>query len=186
MRPSGLFRLCFTILAATGSIGAFAEDSPVKLQSGVRGLVTRASGQVTIDGALTEWTGAFCTPLHYGHVRPLERASQFFYMWDDEAFYIGLRCLDTKQANPAALAGSFNGDAVEFYLDTRSGDALRSKDWTKGAIHFYYTPFDKAEVKPRWVMRKGIATSDTVLTGVETAATRDSEHYDIEFKIPWA
>ena len=186
MRRAGLYRLCFTILAATGSIPALADDTPAKLQPGVRGLVTRAAAKVTVDGSLAEWTGAFCTPLHYGHVRPLERASQFFYMWDDEAFYVGLRCLDTKQANPAALAASFNGDAVEFYLDTRAGDALRSKDWTKGAIHFYYTPFDKAEVKPRWVMRKGIATSDTVLTGVEIAATRDSDHYEIEFKLPWA
>src|SRR5262249_11487264 len=114
------------------------------------------------------------------------RAAQFFYMWDDEAFYIGLRCLDKKQANPAPLQSSFNGDAVEFYLDTRAGDALRGKEWSTGAIHFYYTPFEGAASKPRWVIRRGIATSDVVLKGVEIAATNDSDSYEVEFKLPWA
>src|SRR3954452_5503152 len=107
-------------------------------------------------------------------------------MWDDEALYIGLRCLDLNQANPSALPATYNGDAVEFYLDTRPGDALRGKDWTTGAVHLYFSAFQGGEVKPRWAMRKGIATSDTVLKGVEIAATRDAEHDDVEFKLPWA
>jgi hypothetical protein len=84
------------------------------------------------------------------------------------------------------MAATYNGDAVEFYLDTRTGDALRGKDWTTGAIHFYYSAFQGEEVRPRWVMRKGIATSDTVLNGVEVAATSDSESYEVEFRLPWA
>ncbi|MGE3819392.1 MAG: sugar-binding protein [Isosphaeraceae bacterium] len=160
-------------------------DETAGLKPGVRGLVVRASGPVKVDGKLDEWTQAFCTPVQYDHKDVLNRAAQFFYLWDEEALYVGLRCLDQKQANPAPLAGSFNGDAVEFYLDTRPGDALRGKDWTEGAIHFYYTAFDKAEIKPRWVMRRGIATSETPIEGVELAATQTADHYDLEFKIPW-
>ena len=79
-------------------------QEPVPLAPGVRGLVTLAPTKVVIDGKLREWSEAFCTPVHYNH-RDLEnRAAQFFYMWDDEALYIGLRCLDQKQANPAPLA----------------------------------------------------------------------------------
>jgi hypothetical protein len=35
-------------------------------------------------------------------------------------------------------------------------------------------------------LRQGIATSDTVLKGVEVAATSDDESYEMEFKLPWA
>lgn len=164
----------------------WADDDPVPLAPGVRGLVTRAVGQMTIDGKLDEWSEAFCTPVGYSHPDLENRAAQFFYLWDDEAFYIGLRALDRKQANPAPLAATYDGDAVEFYLDTRPGDALQGKDWTPGAIHFFFSPFQGAEVKPRWVMRGGIATSDTVLKGVEIAATSGPDRYEVEFKLPWA
>lgn len=165
---------------------ARADDEPVPLAQGVRGLVTRAPAEIKIDGRLDEWHDAFCTPLHYNHRRLDERAAQFFYLWDDEALYLGLRCLDTRHANYAAVPGIFDGDAVEFYLDTRQGDALRGKDWTTGAIHFYFTPFEGEQVKPRWSMRGGIATSATRLEGVEIAATRTKESYELEFKLPWS
>ncbi|WP_406693399.1 sugar-binding protein [Singulisphaera sp. Ch08] len=177
----GLALLVFGPLMARGN-----ELAPVPLTKGVRGLVTLAPSQVEMDGRLLEWSQAFCTPLAYNHKSPENRAAQFFYMWDDEALYIGLRCLDRMQANPAPLQSSFNGDAVEFYLDTRSGDALRSKDWTTGAIHLYYSPFQGADIKPRWVIRGGIATSNIVLKGVEIAASSNANGYECEFKLPWA
>src|SRR5215218_8778449 len=120
---------CLVVLML-GSLPAPADEIPVPLAPGVRGLVTRAVAEVKIDGKLTEWSQAFCTPVHYNHKMLDNRAAQFFYMWDDEAFYIGLRCLDKMQANPGALPATYNGDAVEFYLDTRAGDSLRGKDWT--------------------------------------------------------
>lgn len=177
----GLALLVFGPFTARGD-----EPAPVPLAKGVRGLVTLAPTKVEMDGRLQEWSQAFCTPLSYNHKSLENRAAQFFYMWDDEALYIGLRCLDKMQANPAPLQSSFNGDAVEFYLDTRPGDGLRGKDWTAGAIHFYYSPFQGTEIKPRWVIRGGIATSDIVLRGVEIAASSDAGSYECEFKLPWA
>jgi hypothetical protein len=168
------------------SSGVQADDTPVPLAPGVRGLVTRAPGPLRIDGKLDEWTTAFCTPVHYAHKDPENRAGQFFYLWDDDAFYVGLRCLDKKQANPGTLPATFNGDAVEFYLDTRPGDALRGKDWSPGAIHFFFSPYQGTELKPRWVMRGGIATSDVKLEGVQIAATQTAECYELEFALPWA
>src|SRR5262249_35534810 len=87
--------------------------------------------------------------------------------------------------NPGALPATFDGDAVEFYLDTRQGDALRGKDWTDGAIHFFFSPFQGGRLDPRWVMRQGIATSKTVLNGVEGAASQTPASYEVEFKLPW-
>src|SRR5579864_1230254 len=173
-------------LMAIGPATALGDEGSVPLAPGVRGLVTHASGRVTIDGKLDEWSQAFCTPVHYNHANVENRAAQFFYLWDDEALYVGLRALDRKQANPGTGGAVYDGDAVEFYLDTRSGDALRSKDWSPGAVHLFFSPFEGAEVKPRWVMRQGIATSNTVLKGVELAATSHDWGYEIEFKLPWS
>src|SRR5438445_13147850 len=73
------------------------------LKPGVRGLATRAPAEMKIDGDLSEFGGAFCTPVNYfqpqAEAKVKDRAAQFFYMWDDTAFYAGLRTLDTKQYN---------------------------------------------------------------------------------------
>ena len=179
---AGLAALFLTSL----SVSSLADDPAIPLVKGVRGLATKAAGGVVVDGALTEWATAYCTPLHYNHTNLNERASQFFYQWDADALYIGLRCLDTQRANPGQGGAVYNGDAVEFYLDTREGAALRGKDWTEGAVHLFYSPFEGKDLKPRWVMRQGIATSGTVLKGVEVAATVKPWGYECEFKIPWA
>lgn len=182
-RPVLLLSAFALLLAAPA---ATRGDEPAPLASGVRGLVTLAHKPVVIDGKLDEWTRAYCTPVHYSHPSLLDRAARFYYQWDPDALYIGLVALDRKQANPAPIPATFNGDAVEFYLDTRLGEGLRSREWTEGAVHLFYSPFQGAEVKPRWTMRKGIATSETRLEGVEMAATSDGQVYTIEFKLPWA
>jgi hypothetical protein len=181
---SALATLTILLGLAPGSIRA-AEEASLADPS-VRGLVTRAKGAVAIDGDLAEWAGAFCTPVHYNHRDLSNRAAQFFYLWDDDALYIGLRALDQKRADPGQPGSLWNGDAVEFYLDTRRGESLRSKDWSDGAIHLFYSPFEGTEVKPRWAMRQGIATSGTVLKGVALAAKAHDWGYEVEFKIPWA
>ena len=66
---------------------------------GVRGLATHAPKEMKIDGDLSEFKNSFCTPVEYFHKDLKNRAAQFFYMWDDEAFYAGLRTLDAKQTN---------------------------------------------------------------------------------------
>jgi hypothetical protein len=173
------------VFCLLGSAALAGEDPPVPLAPGVRGLVTRSPGAVILDGNLREWSEAFCTPVHYAHGSLHERAAQFFYMWDDEAFYLGLRCLDSRQANPGPPEKTWDGDAVEFYIDTRPGPALRGKDWADGAIHLHFSAFRGTELQPRWVIRQGIATSATKLAGVEIAASKTPASYELEFKIPW-
>lgn len=176
---------CALVLAAT----AIGDDRPPPLARGVRGLVTRAPAVgIKMDGKLAEWGGMFCTPVHYNHARLDDRAAQFFYAWDDAAFYVGLRALDRHRADLVPLASLQDGDAVEFYLDTRPAGALRGKDWSTGAIHFFFSAFEGDKIGPRWVMRRGIATSGTKLEGVEVAASvlPGDVGYELEFKLPWA
>lgn len=174
------------LLICSSPVRADDLPAPVIFDKDVRGLATRTSGPVTFDGKLTEWAGAFAVPVNYNHAKLDERAAQFFSMWDEHALYIGLRALDRHRANVGGKGSLWNGDAVEFYLDTRPGAALLSKDWSAGAVHLFYTAFEDAAVRPRWEVRQGIATSSVILNGVEIAATAHEWGYEIEFAIPWA
>src|SRR5437588_8192959 len=94
----------------------------------VAGLIPKAQKPVQIDGKLDDWDGAFVTPVHVGHPDFLNRGAEFLYLWDEENLYIGLRCLDQKPAHVGRDDQIWNGDAVEFYLDTRRGEQLGAKD----------------------------------------------------------
>src|SRR6478672_4756999 len=116
--------LAFLVLSAKFPIGVADELKP-----GVRGLATRAPAEIKIDGDLSEFAGAFCTPVNYFQIQKpdllKDRPAQFFYMWDDTAFYAGLRTLDTKQFNGSDDAHLWMGDAVEWYFDTRRDEKFR-------------------------------------------------------------
>ncbi|MBI2825297.1 MAG: hypothetical protein HYX69_11485 [Planctomycetia bacterium] len=166
-------------------VAATARGEESGLQPGIRGVATRAPANMKIDGNLEEFRGAFCTPVGYFEADIKNRAGQFFYMWDDEAFYAGLRTLDERQANPADDAHLWEGDAVEWYFDTRRDENFRAHDWGPGAVHMYWTGYKGAELVPRWCLRpdmlKAIAGE-----GVQVGARRTSYGAEVEFKLPWS
>ena len=155
------------------------------LSPGVRGLATRAPQEVRIDGDLSEFKDAFCTPVEYFHSDLKNRPAQFFYMWDDEAFYAGLRTLDQKQANHAPDDRLWEGDAVEWYFDTRRGEDFRDVTWGKGAVHCYWTGYEGDKIEPRFCLRPGYLDAIPKI-GVEVAARKTEQGAEIEFKLPWA
>jgi hypothetical protein len=162
------------------------------LASGVRGLATRAPKDMKIDGDLSEFKGAFCTPLEYfsSDSKLLrERAAQFFYMWDDEAFYAGLRTLDTKPANRAPDDRLWEGDAVEWYFDTRQDSSFRGQAWptnaSAGAVHCYWVGLKGTNIQGRFCLRPGFL-SVIPKTGIEVASRRTAQGMEVEFKLPWA
>jgi hypothetical protein len=136
MTNSSLFHPAVFILSLSIAISASAAEP---LQPGVRGLATRAPKGMKIDGDLSEFKDSFCTPIEYFNSDLKNRAAQFFYMWDEEAFYAGLRTLDTKPANLAPDDKLWEGDAVEWYFDTRRDENFRGPKWGSGAVHCYWT-----------------------------------------------
>ena len=155
------------------------------LAAGVRGVAPRAPAGVTIDGDLSEFTEAFSTPVEYFNADLRNRAAQFFYMWDDEAFYAALRTLDEKPANLAADDQLWEGDAVEWYFDTRRDMNFRGTTWGAGAVHCYWTAFKDGTLTPRFCLRPGYLDA-IPKTGVAVAARRTAVGVDLEFKLPWA
>lgn len=137
-RPT--FSLLWSFVVGLGCLVCQSSFGDEAIEKGVRGVATRAKGKVTIDGDLSDFRGAFCTPVGYFEQDVKNRAAQFFYMWDDDAFYAGLRTLDQKQANPAPDDRLWEGDGVEWYFDTRRGDDFRSEKWGDGAVHMYSGP----------------------------------------------
>ena len=157
------------------------------LESGVRGVATRAPEAMKIDGDLSEFAAAFATPLSYFHPDQKNRPAQFLYMWDHEAFYAGLRTLDepNKQANHAPYDRLWEGDGVEWYFDTRRGDDFRSIDWGKGAVHCYWAGLAGTKVQPRFCLRPGYLDAIPKI-GIEVGARRTEHGMEVEFKLPWA
>src|SRR3954462_129810 len=95
-----------------------AQERPVV------GLIPKAQKPIQLDGKLDDWEGAFVTPVHVGHPNFANRGGQVLFLWDEQNLYIGLPCLDQKPAHVAPDNRIYDGDAVEFYLDTRRGDQL--------------------------------------------------------------
>lgn len=176
-------RLLATAFLLSSSLVASAEE----LQPGVRGVATRAPENMKIDGNLEEFADAFCTPVEYFHADQKNRPAQFFYMWDDEAFYAGLRTLEEedKQANPSPDDKLWGGDGVEWYFDTRRGEKFRDRNWGPGAVHCYWTAFTNKELGPRFCVRPDMLDAIPKI-GIEVAARRTEHGVETEFKLPWA
>ncbi len=162
-----------------------ARQAASGLEDGVRGVATRAPASMKIDGDLTEFSNAFATPVEYFNQDVHNRPAQFFYMWDDEAFYAGLRTLDEKPANNAPDDQLWEGDAVEWYFDTRRDQQFRNTEWGKGAVHCYWTAYKNDQLQPRFCLRPGYLDAIPKI-GVEVAARRTSTGSEVEFKLPWA
>ena len=182
-------------LVVTSTTSLFSQAQP-KLADGVRGLATRAPQGMKIDGDLSEFKNAFSTPVEYfqpdngkkdGGLR--DRAAQFFYMWDEEAFYAGLRTLDRTPHSNADDDHLWEGDAVEWYFDTRQNESFRSHDWPKepnsGAVHCYWSGLKGTNVTPRFCLRPGFLEA-IAKKGVEVGARRTESGMEVEFKLPWA
>jgi hypothetical protein len=177
-----LFTVAVLIVGAMLSRPATAAEA---LKPGVRGLATRAPREMKIDGNLEEFAGSFCTPVNYFHPQVGERAAQFFYMWDEKAFYAALRTLDTKQANNAPDNRLWEGDGVEWYFDTRREENFRGRNWGSGAVHMYWTGLDKTNLRPRWCLRPDMLKAIPG-DGVEVGARRTDYGLEVEFKLPWS
>ncbi len=152
----------------------------------VLGLIPRAAGPVHVDGKLDEWQGAFVAPVHVGHPDFANRGAQFLFLWDEQNLYVGMRCLDQHPADNGNDRQLWNGDAVEFYIDTRRGADFAARDYTPGSLHMYWTPFTKTEIKPRTSVRELPVFKDFKLKGVEVAAERTPWGWTCEMKLPWA
>jgi hypothetical protein len=178
-------RICRNTAAFVLSLIAVTAISAAELSPGVRGVAPRAPQAVKIDGDLAEFKDAFCTPVGYFEQDLENRAAQFFYMWDDAAFYAGLRTLDKKQANPAPDNQLWEGDGVEWYFDTRRDANFRARTWGPGSVHMYWTGLKGSEIKPRWCLRPDMLQAISG-NGVEVAARRTAVGNEVEFKLPWA
>ncbi len=149
------------------------------------GLIPKAHQPIPMDGTLTHWDGAFVTPVHVGHPDFANRGGQFLFLWDEQNLYIGLRCLDQHPAHVGTDHQIWNGDAVEFYLDTRRGKQLGAASFGPGTLHMFWTPFTKTTIQPRMGVRDLPAFKGFKLRGAEVAGAKTPWGYTAVFKLPW-
>src|SRR5688500_12048166 len=122
----------FLLLATTLVVSPPAwADAGEPADEPPRAFVPRAAKAPVVNGRLDDaaYQTALCTPIEYFHRDAANRAAQFYYLWDDEAFYVGLQTLDQAAYSPEAPL--WEGDAVEWYFDVRRGDDFLSRNWPK-------------------------------------------------------
>jgi len=178
MRLSHRTLTLVVLCGAIATMTAAAEDKPVV------GLVPKASKAIKMDGKLEGWDGAFVTPVHVGHPDFANRGGQFLFLWDEQNLYIGLRCLDQHPFHNGNQI--WDGDAVEFYLDTRRGEELGAAKFGPGTLHMFYTPFTKSDVEPRLQVRDLPAFKDFKLQGAAVAGEKTAWGFTAIFKLPWS
>jgi len=159
---------------------AFADDKPIA------GLIPKARKPVVMNGMLDDWQGAFVMPLNATHPNFSNRATHIYYLWDDEALYVGVRALDSNPTHISDEKALYDGDAIEFYFDARQGDDLGKPDWAPGTLHAFFTAVTGHEIKPRFAVRSLPAFQGLTLKGVELAAKRTADGYTLQFKLPWS
>lgn len=157
------------------------EPMPPPIRAGI----PKAKQPVVLDGNLEEWVGALAVPVHVGHPDWPNRGGEFLLLWDEENLYVGQRCLDQHPIHVGRDDQIWNGDAVEFYLDTRSGKDLGKAEFAQGTLHLFWTPFTHSDVKPRIQVRPLPAFKDLRLDGAELSARQTAWGYTAEFKLPW-
>ena len=161
-------------------------SSAVAQEKSVVGLIPKAQKPITMDGKLDEWGGAFVTPVHVGHPDFANRGGQFLFLWDEENLYVGLRCLDQHPAHFGAVNQIWNGDAVEFYLDTRSGHNSVPPSSAPAHCICFGRPSRRRKLKPRLAVRDLPAFKNFKVQKAEIAGLKTSWGYTAEFKLPWA
>ena len=175
--------LCLATTVATallfGTPVAFSEPGANRQ---VRAVVPHATAAIEIDGRLDEYEHAFAAPVEYFHPDLKNRAGQFFFLWDDEAFYVGLRTLDQKRFSPEHPL--WEGDAVEWYFDTRRTEEFRNREWGKGSLHCFFTPMHLDKLEPRFCLRPGYEDAIQEI-GIKVAARTTDDGWEAEFKLPW-
>lgn len=175
-----LRRVSALLLLVVLATAARAEEKPVV------GLITKAQHPIVVDGKLDEWEGAFVTPLNATHPDFYNRATHIYYLWDEQALYIGVRALDTNPTHISPDTALYDGDAIEFYLDTRQGDDLGKQEFGPGTLHLFFTAVTGQALKPHWHLRDLPAFKGLELKGVEIAAAKTPDGYTLEFKLPWS
>ncbi|MGI9428239.1 MAG: sugar-binding protein, partial [Bythopirellula sp.] len=169
-------------LLLSGSLTGECNAKTGPSTEAIRAVVPRASQPVKIDGKLDEYENAFAAPIEYFHPDVKNRPGQFFFLWDDEAFYVGLRTLDEhrySQEHPL-----WEGDAVEWYFDTRRNKQFLNRKWGQGSVHCFFTPMHLDQIKPRFCLRPGYEDAIPEI-GIEVAAQATDSGLAVEFKLPW-
>lgn len=151
----------------------------------IRAAIPKARKPVVCDGILDDWSGALAAPVHVGHPDWANRGGEFLLLWDEENLYVGLRCLDKHPIHVGRDDQIWNGDAVEFYLDTRAEPDLGKPQFAPGTLHMFWTPFTQTELRPRLQVRPLPVFRELKLQGAEVVGRKTPWGYEAEFKLPW-
>lgn len=187
MRCSIVLALVLTGLSDVASAESEQETTPTstRLRTRVPFPIPAATGDITLDGAVTEslWETALKLELRY-EVRPGENIpppvrTELLLAHDDRNLYVAFRCYDDT---PSAIRARY-GDRDTMFNDDFVGVVLDTFNDERRAYEFFANPLG---VQGDMLMDDVSGNEDSAWNAIWESAGRITETgYEVEFVIPF-
>ena len=107
---------------------------------------------------------------------------KIYLAWDKNALYLFAVVADDDVRNPFREQNPWTGDALELFMDMRSGEELGNPSYGPGVFQIFVIPPDEGHEAPSFeVWQPG----KTEFRDVETASLVMEDAYSLEVRIPW-
>jgi serine/threonine protein kinase len=184
--------------------GPATYAGPLREGNGENIRIPRALVPPTLDGDLSEWSGAspgpFVAPYNVLTAKdvtpqgPDDLSAQFQFAWDDTNFYVAAVITDDVHVQFAGTRGYdlFKGDDIEMWFDLDlAGDFDKPHDFGKGTnsgddFQLGLSPGDFGELLPEavfWDPQRVADRNKLVSVAVQKRALNNG--YTLEAAVPW-
>ena len=154
-------------------------------------LCRKAKGPITIDGDLSEWTGA--ERMGMGRVEqtsgktwhgPSDVSASAFVQWDETNFYFACDVVDDVFTQNNAASEMWRGDSVQFALSVRRNVPFGQAGYGAGDHEFGMALLKTGPTLIRFAGQN--ARPNGVVPGAGGVVRRDGNHTYYEAALPWS
>ncbi len=178
--------------------GPLQYAGPLRSNNGPNVGIPQAITPPTIDGNLSEWSGALPGPFDAPYVTyqkgrtwtgPDDISAQFYFAWDSENFYVAAVVTDNIHIQTTKTRGYdlYYGDDIEIWFDTDLPGDFASREGNADDFQLGLSPGDFAGLSPEAVFWKpDRSDSRNKMVKVGALPRVGASGYNIEAAMPWA
>lgn len=178
--------------------GPLQYAGPLRDDNGPNISIPMALTPPTIDGNLSDWTGAAPGPFQAPYVTyqkgrtwggPDNLSTSFNFAWDDNNFYVAAIVTDNMHIQNLKTRGYdlYYGDDIEIWFDTALADDFASREGNADDFQLGLSPGDFAGLSPEAVFWKpDRMDSRNKMVTVGALPRVEGKGYTIEAAVPWA
>lgn len=148
--------------------------------------VNKIGTNISIDGDLSEWTTPFIGPfVQHNNGDPATQNTSVSFAWDNDALYLAYQVSDISITGSVKAQDSpiyDTDDLVEIFIDA-DGD---TKNYAEIGVNAFASYYDNIMLCATPECGGKISDFNWDANTIQTAASRTSEGYKVEIKIPFA